>query len=139
MSGIVNMGEERTWGYCRDKYYNVSQALVAHYCKTCLTCMQKNPATKQQKGSRKPILSWWFCLRFQVDLMNMRKLHKRDPFGVMMRWILTVKDHATGSVFLCALPRKRADFVAYKLQEFFGVIGYPIIFQQKSFYASFDS
>jgi transposase InsO family protein len=58
----------------------------------------------------------------------MRKLRKRDPFGVMMRWIMTVKDHATGFVFLCALPRKRADFVAYKLQEFFGVIGYPIIF-----------
>lgn len=46
----------------------------------------------------------------------------------MMRWIMTVKDHATGFVYICALPRKRPRLVAYKLQEFFGVIGYPIIF-----------
>jgi hypothetical protein len=123
-----HLGQERTWGYCCDKYYNISQALVTHYCKTCLTCMHKKPVTKQQKGSWKPILSCWFRLRFQIDLVDMRTLHKRDPFGVMMRWIMTVKDHATGFVFICALPRKRADFVAYKLQEFFGVIGYPIIF-----------
>ena len=45
-----------------------------------------------------------------------------------MCWIMTVKDHATGFVFICALPCKEANFVAYKLQEFFGVIGYPIIF-----------
>jgi transposase InsO family protein len=46
----------------------------------------------------------------------------------MMRWIMTVKDHATGFVYICALPRKRPGLVAYKLQEYFGVIGYPIIF-----------
>ncbi len=102
---------------------------MTHYCETCLTCMQKNPVTKQQKGSWKPILSRWFCLRFQIDLLDRRKLCKRDLFGVMMHWIMAVKDHATGFVFLlCSLPRKRADFIAYKLQEFFGVIGYPIIF-----------
>jgi hypothetical protein len=58
----------------------------------------------------------------------MRKLRKRDPFGVLMRWILTLKDHSTGLVYLTALPRKRADGVAYKLQEIFGVLGYPRIF-----------
>ena len=126
--GNGHLGQERTWGYCRDKYYNCSQALVKIYCETCFTCMQKNPVTKPQKGSRKPILSRWFRLRFQVDLIDFRKLRKRDPFGVMMRWIMTVKDHATGFVFICALPRKRPSLVAYKLQEFFGVIGYPIIF-----------
>ncbi len=30
-----HMGQERTWGYCKEKYYNVSQSLVRHYCKTC--------------------------------------------------------------------------------------------------------
>ncbi len=58
----------------------------------------------------------------------MRKLRKRDPFGVLMRWILTLKDHAIGLVYITALPRKRADGVAYKLQEIFGVLGFPWIF-----------
>ena len=26
-----HMGQERTWGYCKEKYYNISQALVKHY------------------------------------------------------------------------------------------------------------
>jgi hypothetical protein len=45
-----------------------------------------------------------------------------------MHWVLTIKDHATGLMYLCALPRKRPDLVAYKLQDIFGVIGYPKIF-----------
>ncbi len=45
-----------------------------------------------------------------------------------MRWILTLKYHATSLVYLCALPRKRANLITYKLQEIFGIIGYPMIF-----------
>jgi hypothetical protein len=60
--------------------------------------------------------------------MDFCKLQKRDPFGVLMRWILTLKDHATSLVYLCGLPRKRANLIAYKLQEIFGIIGYPMIF-----------
>jgi hypothetical protein len=52
--------------------------------------------TKNEKGSRKPIQSKNFRDRYQIDLIDMSKLRKRDPFGVLMRWIMTVKDHATG-------------------------------------------
>ncbi len=31
-------------------------------------------------------------------------------------------------VYLCTLPRKRANLIAYKLQEIFGIIVYPMIF-----------
>ena len=41
---------------------------------------------------------------------------------------MTLKDHATGLIHICALPRKRPDLIAYKLQEIFGLIGYPKIF-----------
>jgi hypothetical protein len=41
---------------------------------------------------------------------------------------MTIKDHATGLTYLCALPRKRPHLVAYKLREIFGIIGYPKIF-----------
>jgi transposase InsO family protein len=45
-----------------------------------------------------------------------------------MRWVMTLKDHATGLTYLCALPRKRPNLMAYKLQEICGLIGYPKIF-----------
>ena len=123
-----HMDQEKTWGYCKEKYYNVSQALVKHYCKTCPACMKKNPITQQAKGSRKPIRSRRYRDRFQIDLIDFRKLRKRDPFGVLMRWVMTIKDHSTGLTYLCALPRKRPHLIVYKLQEIFEIIGYPKIF-----------
>ena len=90
--------------------------------------MKKNPVTKNVKGSRKPIRSSYFRDRFQIDLIDFTKLRKRDPFGVLMRWIMTVKDHATGLTYICALPRKTAKCVAYELQKYFGLVGYPKIF-----------
>ena len=45
-----------------------------------------------------------------------------------MRWILTVKDHSTGLIYLSCLPRKAARFVAYELERYFGFVGYPQIF-----------
>ncbi len=121
------MGQERTWTYCNDKYFNVTQNLVKHYCKTCIICCKKNPVTKSTKGSMKPIKSRTFRERFQFNLFDFFKMRKRDSFGVPMCWILVIKDHATGFVYLCALPRKQANLVAYKLQEIVVVIGYPKI------------
>ena len=45
-----------------------------------------------------------------------------------MRWVMSLKDHASRLTYICALPRKRPKLVAYKLQEIFGLIGYPKIF-----------
>jgi len=122
-----HMGQERTWGYCKEKYCNVAQALVKHYSETCHACMKKNPITQPAKGSRKPTRSKRYRDRFQIDLVDFHKLRKRDPFGVLMRWVMTIKDHSTGLTYLCALPRKRPYLIAYKLQETFGIFGYPKI------------
>jgi hypothetical protein len=77
------------------------------------------------KGAKKPILSSEFRNRIQVDLIDMRVMRKRDIYGNMQRWIMTVKDHSTGLVYLCALPQKKAIFDAVKLEKYFGFIGYP--------------
>ncbi len=45
-----------------------------------------------------------------------------------MHWVMTLKDHATGLTHICALSRKQAHLIAYKLQEIFGFIRYPKIF-----------
>ena len=123
-----HLGQERTHNFCRAKYYNCTQALVKIYCETCYVCMRKNPTVKPMKGSRKPIRSSGYRDRFQIDLIDFRKMRKRDPFGVLMRWIITVKDHSTGLTYISAIPRKTAHFVAHRLQELFGLIGYPSIF-----------
>jgi len=123
-----HLGFERTWTYCQEKYWNVTQDHVDFFCKTCHACSKSNPVTKKLTGSIKPIFSKNFRDRFQVDLVDFRRLRKRDPFGVLMRWVMTLKDHATGLTYVTALPRKQALLVAHKLQEVFGVIGYPKIF-----------
>jgi hypothetical protein len=52
----------------------------------------------------------------------------RDVYGQMQCWIMTVKDYLTGLVYLCALPWKKAEFVAAELEKFFGFVDYPEIF-----------
>ena len=126
--GNGHLGTERTWTFGKTKYWNISQEHIRMYLKTCLTCMKNNPVSRNEKGSCKPIVSRSYCDRFQMDLIDFGKLRKRNPFGVFLRWVLTIKDHATGLIYLCAIPQKRPDLVAYKLQEKFGLIGYPKIF-----------
>jgi hypothetical protein len=58
----------------------------------------------------------------------MRTMRKNYVYGVIQCWIMTVKDHSTGLVYLVALPRKTAVFVANKLEKYFGFVGNPHIF-----------
>ena len=51
-----------------------------------------------------------------------------DVYGVMQHWIMTIKDHSTGLVYLATRPRKTAKFVANELEKYFGFVGYPHIF-----------
>jgi hypothetical protein len=81
-----------------------------------------------RKEAKKPILSSEFRDCFQVDLIDMQTMWKKDVYRQMQRWIMTVKDHSTGLVYLCALPCKKADFVAAELEKFFALVGYPAIF-----------
>ncbi len=81
-----------------------------------------------RKGAKTPILSSEFHDQFQVDLIDMRTMCKNDVYGVMQHWIMTIKDHSTGLVYLAALPRKTAVFVANKREKYFGFVGYPHIF-----------
>jgi hypothetical protein len=68
--GNGHLSLEITWTYCKNTYWNVSQEYVRIYLKMCLTCMKKNPVTRNFKGSRKPIFSKSFCDWFQLDIIN---------------------------------------------------------------------
>jgi hypothetical protein len=67
--------------------------------------MEKQLAVPPRKGAMKPIISFEFCDCFQVDLIDMRTMRKKDVYKVMQHWIMTVKDHSTGLVYLATLGR----------------------------------
>lgn len=123
-----HMGIERTYTACCAKYYSVTQLMCRHYVKTCPTCMERNPKIPPQKGAKKPIYSDNYRDRFQVDLIDMKKFAKPNVYGVLQRWIMAVKDHSTGFTALFSLPRKKPIYVAFELERYFGMVGYPTIF-----------
>ena len=119
---------ERTLQQMRPHYYSCTMELCNLWVSDCPVCHTKNDPKPKRKGASKPIISSEFRDRTQVDLIDMRTVRKRDVYGNMQRWIMTVKDHSTGLIYLVALPRKMAKYVAAELEKYFGLVGYPHIF-----------
>ena len=112
-----HMGHDRTLKALTPRYYSPTQDLVRIYCELCYVCREKTPVIPKRKGAKKPIISSHFRDRFQVDLIDMRAQRRKDAYGVWMRWIMTVKDHSTGLIYLASLPRKFARYVAHELEK----------------------
>jgi hypothetical protein len=129
---------DKTLAACKPMFYSPTYELCKMYCEDCYICHEKTPAIEARKGAKKPIISSEFRDRFQVDLIDMRTMRKKDVYGHMQRWIMTVKDHSTGLVYLVALPRKMAKFIAAELERYFGFIGYPNIFHTGMFSISLN-
>jgi len=119
---------EKTLANCLPMFYSPTYELCQLFVTDCFVCHEKHPNVSLTKGAKKPILSLEFRDCIQVDHIDMRVMRKRDIYGNMQRWIMTVKDHSTGLVYLCVLPQKKAIFVVAKLEKYFGFVGYPEIF-----------
>jgi transposase InsO family protein len=52
----------------------------------------------------------------------------KNIYGIVMRYILVIKDHFSGFVIADCIPRKHAKYVAYILNQYFSVNGFPLIF-----------
>ena len=128
---------ERTLANMQPIHYSPTLELCKLFCLDCFVCHERHPNVPPTKGAKKPILSSEFRDRIQVDLIDMRAMRKKDVYGNMQRWIMTIKDHSTGLVYLCALPRKKAIYVAAELEKYFGLIGFPEIFHTGMFTFSF--
>jgi hypothetical protein len=124
---------EKTLANMQPMHYSPTLELCKLFCLDCFVCHERHPNVPPTKGAKKPILSSEFRDRIQVDLIDMRAMRKKDVYGNMQRWIMTVKDHSTGLVYLCALPQKKAIYVAAELEKYFGFIGYPEIFHTGRF------
>jgi hypothetical protein len=130
---LGHLKTDKTMALLKPQYYSATADLVKVFIDHCSVCHQKNTGIQKKKGARKPILSSEFRDRFQVDLIDMRTIRRRDVYGHMQRWIMTVKDHSTGLIYLAALPRKMAKYVATELEKYFGFVGYPSIFHTGMF------
>ncbi len=118
---------DKTLAATKPAFYSPTYELCKIYCKNCYVCIEKQPTVPPRKEAKKPIISS-VCDQFWVDLIDMRTMRKKAMYGVMQHWIMTVKDHSTGLVYLAALPRKTNVFVAAKLEKYSGFVGYPHIF-----------
>ena len=75
---------------------------VSHACK-------KIQCRSRRRAVGNPFYHDGFGFDFKLTLsISASCVAKRDPFGLMMRWIMTAKDHATGFVYICALLTFRA-------------------------------
>jgi hypothetical protein len=128
---------EKTLANMQPMHYSPTLEMCKLFCLDSFVCHERHPNVPPTKGAKKPILSSEFRDRIQVDLIDMRAMRKKDVYGNMQRWIMTVKDHSTGLVYLCVLPQKKAIFVAVELEKFFGLMGYPEIFHTGMFTFSF--
>ncbi len=125
---LGHLAVDKTLAATKPAFYSPTYELCKIYCKNCYVCMEKQLTVPPRKGAKKPIILSETCDRFQVDLIDMRTMKKKDVYGVLQHWIMTIKDHSTGLVYLAVLPRKTAVFVANKLEKYFGFMGYPHIF-----------
>ena len=119
---LGHLKTDKTMALLKPQYYSATADLVKVFIDHCSVCHQKNTGIQKKKGARKP----------------MRTIRRRDVYGHMQRWIMTVKDHSTGLIYLAALPRKMAKYVAAELEKIFGFVGYPTIFHTGMFIIVFS-
>jgi hypothetical protein len=120
---LGHLAVEKTLAATKPVFESPMYELCKIYCKNWYVCMEKQPTMPPRKGARKPIISSEFCDRFQVNLIDMRTMRRKDVYIVMQHWVMTLKDHSTGLVYLAALTRKTAEFVAAELERYFGFAG----------------
>jgi hypothetical protein len=102
---LGHLAVDKTLAATKPAFYSPTYELCKIYCKNYYVCMEKQPTVPPRKGAKKPIILSGFRDPFQVDLIDMKTMRKEDVYGVMQRWIMTIKDHSTGLEYLATLPK----------------------------------
>ena len=118
-----------TWNLLKEKnIFSIVFRDVKAFIDTCPNCVAKPIKKAQPKGASKPIASGQFRDRFLADLKDMSSDPGLGYDGTVYNWLLTVKDHFTRFVFLAPLKTKSPDAVAEVISQYFGLVGYPLVF-----------
>ena len=116
-------GRDRMLAETSKKFANITKEMICLFLSMCMVCQQKK--TKKKKGLvSKPILHTEMNSRCQVDLIDFQT----QPDG-KFKFILVYQDHLTKFVLLRPLETKRAEEVAYHLNDIFLTFGAPCILQ----------
>jgi hypothetical protein len=71
---------DKTLAATKPAVYSPTYELCKIYCKICCVCMEKQPTVPPRKGAKKPIILSEFCDCFQLDLIDMRTMRKKDVY-----------------------------------------------------------
>lgn len=116
-------GRDRMLAETSKKFANVTKEMICLFLSMCVVCQQKK--TKRKRGLvSKPILHSEMNSRCQVDLIDFQT----QPDG-KFKFIMVYQDHLTKFILLRPLESKRAEEVAYHLNDIFLTFGAPCILQ----------
>lgn len=116
-------GRDRLLAETSKKFANITKQMIILYLSMCETCQQKK--TKKKRGLvSKPILHSEMNSRCQVDLIDFQS-QPDEKF----KFIMVYQDHLTKFLLLRPLESKRAEEVAYHLNDIFLTFGAPCILQ----------
>ena len=91
-------------------------------CPICTQVFECN-RNKKSKGPGIAIKSDGFRDRIQVDLVDYQSDPCTNVYGILMKFLMVIKDHFTRFVWLRALPKKEARYVSTELRILFHKIG----------------
>ncbi len=80
---LGHLAVDKTLTAAKPAFCSPTYELCKIYCKNLYVCMEKQPTVLPRKGAKKPIFSSEFCDCFQVDLIYMRTMRKKDVYTVM--------------------------------------------------------
>lgn len=109
---------------CMQVYANGNRSIIELFLDACRPCIEsmKNKALKHPV--KKPIISYKFNQRGQMDLINMCGTPDRN-----YKWILVYQDNFTKFIYLRPLISKQAAEVGMHLYEIFSLQGAPNVLQ----------
>ena len=130
VNGVHHMKVAATKNHIKRTFHSISENMVKKFCsRICTVCNMTKEKKKKIIGASKPINSYGFRSRFQVDLIDFRSDPRVDHNGVEMKWLMVVKDHSTKYTWLRPLKAKKGDHVKHELRQLYAEVGWPMIHQ----------
>jgi hypothetical protein len=101
---VGHMKVVSTYKNLQKKIWNVTLAQSKAFCSLCPNCALQGPKVRSLRGASRPIRSSNFRDRFQVDLVDMSTNRRQSIYGIVMRYIVVMKDHFSGFVMADCIP-----------------------------------
>ncbi|XP_043284072.1 KRAB-A domain-containing protein 2-like isoform X2 [Venturia canescens] len=117
-------GRDRMSAETSKKFANITKEMICLFLSMCQVCQQKKTKRKNCCTSNKPVLHTDMITRCQVELIDFQ-----TQADGKFNFILVYQDCTTKFVLLRPLESKKAEEVAYHLNDIFLTIGAPCIVQ----------